>query len=69
MSCSLNLLFGDVAVAVAVVVFLSSLMAYTTRNTVNRLMRNELNLNPVVPRKVKGEINLYIELQEHIKLD
>ena len=39
-------------------------MAYTTRNTVNRLMR-------CGTRKIKGEINLhvYIELQEHIKLD
>ena len=44
-------------------------MAYTTRNTVDRLARNELNLNPVEQsRTIKGEINLYIELQEH-KLD
>ena len=43
---------------------LSRTMAYTTRNTVNRLARNKLNLNPVV----KGGRNPYIELQEH-KLD
>ena len=40
-------------------------MTYTTRNTVKRLARNELNLNPV---DSKEGINLYIELQEH-KLD
>ena len=43
-------------------------MAYTTRNTVNRLSHKEQDLNPVVPERSKGEINLYIELQEH-KLD
>ena len=46
-------------------------MAYTTHNTVNRLARKELRLSPVVPegtRMIKGEINLYIELQKH-KLD
>ena len=46
---------------------LSRTMAYTTRNTVNRLARKELYLNPVVPT-IKGAINLYIELQRH-KLD
>ena len=39
-------------------------MAYTTRNTVNRLARNELSTSTTM----KGEINLYIEVQEH-KLD
>ena len=43
-------------------------MAYTTCNTVNKIARNELKLNPVVLKKIKGGINLYIELQEH-KLD
>ena len=48
---------------------LSRTMAYTTRNTVNRLARKELYLNPVVPmRTIKGGIDLYIELQER-KLD
>ena len=28
-------------------------MAYTTRNTVNRLAREELDLNPVVPERSK----------------
>ena len=45
---------------------LSRTMAYTKRNTaVNTLARNELNLNPVVLKKMKGGINPYIELQEH----
>ena len=48
---------------------LSRTMAYTTRNTVNRIARKELNLNPVVLELSKEiEINLYIELQKH-KLD
>ena len=34
---------------------LSCTMAYTTRNTVNRLKRNELNLNPVVLERSKEE--------------
>ena len=32
---------------------LSRKMAYTIRNTVNRLTRNELNLNPVVLERSK----------------
>ena len=32
---------------------LSRRMAYTTRNTVNRLARKELDLNPVVPERSK----------------
>ena len=32
---------------------LSRTMAYTTRNTVNRLARNKLNLNPVVIQRSK----------------
>ena len=47
---------------------LSRTMAYTTRKTVNRLARNELNNEFRGTRKIKGGINLYIELQEH-KLD
>ena len=34
---------------------LSRTMAYTTRNTVNRLARKELYLNPVVPERSKEE--------------
>ena len=34
---------------------LSRTMAYTTRNTVNRLARNELNLNPVGLERSKEE--------------
>ena len=41
-------------------------LSRTTRNTVNRVARNELHSNPVVlERSIKGEINLYIDLQEH----
>ena len=47
---------------------LSRTMAYTMRITVNRLVRKELHLNPVVLEQPKGRINLYIELQKH-KLD
>ena len=32
---------------------LSRTMACTTRNTVNRLARKELHLNPVVPERLK----------------
>ena len=32
---------------------LSRTMAYTTRNTVNKVARNELNLNPVVLERSK----------------
>ena len=45
---------------------LSRTMAYTTRNTVNRLARK--HLNHVVSERTKGGINLYIELEKH-KLD
>ena len=41
-------------------------MAYTTGDTVNGLTCKELNLNTVVLDRSK---NLYIKLQEHIKLD
>ena len=44
---------------------LSRNMAYTTRNTVNRLARKEFNLNGCGTRTIKGERNLYIELQKH----
>ena len=47
---------------------LSRNMAYTTRDTVNRLARKEFNLNGCGTRTIKGERNLYIELQKH-KLD
>ena len=44
-------------------------MAYTTRNTFNRLARKELiNFKSRGIRTIKGERNLYIELQKH-KLD
>ena len=43
-------------------------MAYATRNRVNRLVRNELNFESCGTRKIKGGMNLYIELQER-KLD
>ena len=46
---------------------LSRTMAYTTRNTVNRLARKEL-YKSCGTRTIKGGINLYIELQKH-KLD
>ena len=46
---------------------LSRTMAYTTRNTVNRLARKEL-YKSCGTRAIKGGINLYIELQKH-KLD
>ena len=46
---------------------LSRTVAYTTRNTVNGLARVELDLNPGT-RTIKGEKNLYTELQKH-KLD
>ena len=49
---------------------LSRAMAYTTRNTVNRLARKEL-YKSCGTRTIKGGqggINLYIELQKH-KLD
>ena len=39
-------------------------MAYTTRNTVNRLARKEL-IKSCGTRTFKGERNLYIELQKH----
>ena len=41
---------------------LSQAMAYTTRNTVNRLARKELNPNPVVLKLSKEKENFYIEL-------
>ena len=44
---------------------LSRTMAYTTRNTVNRLARKQLHLNHVVSERTKGGINLYIELDKH----
>ena len=44
---------------------LSQTMAYTTRNTVNRLARKQLHLNHVVSEQTKGGINLYIELEKH----
>ena len=47
---------------------LSRTMAYTTRNTVNRLTRKQLHLNHVVSERTKGGLNLYIELEKH-KLD
>ena len=43
---------------------LSRTMAYTTRNTVNRLARKEL-YKSCGTRTIKGGINLYIELQKH----
>ena len=46
---------------------LSRTMAYTTRNTVNRLARKELNPNPVVLELSREKENFYIEL--HNKLD
>ena len=46
---------------------LSRTMAYTTRNTVNRLARKE-KFKSCGTRTIKGESNLYIELQKH-KLD
>ena len=46
---------------------LSLTMAYTTRNTVNRLARKELYPNPVVLELSKEKENFYIEL--HNKLD
>ena len=46
---------------------LSRTVAYTTRNTVNRLARKEL-YKSCGTRTNKGGINLYIELQKH-KLD
>ena len=46
---------------------LSRTMAYTTRNTVNRLERKEL-YKSCGTGTIKGGINLYIELQKH-KLD
>ena len=46
---------------------LSRTMAYTTRNTVNRLARKEL-YKSCATRAIKGGINLNIELQKH-KLD
>ena len=44
---------------------LSRTMAYTTRNTVNRLAREQLHLNHVVSERTKGGINLYIEIEKH----
>jgi len=44
---------------------LSRTMAYTTRNTVNRLAFKQLHLYHVVPEQLKGGINLYIELEKH----
>ena len=43
---------------------LSRTMAYTTRNTVNRLACKEL-YKSCGTRTIKGGINLYIELQKH----
>ena len=43
-------------------------MAYTTCNTVNRLVGKQLHLNYVVSERSKGGINLYIKLEKH-KLD
>ena len=45
---------------------LSRTMAYTTRNTVNRLARKQLHLNHVVSERTKGGINLYIKLEKHL---
>ena len=42
---------------------LSRTMAYTTRNTVNRLARKELYSCGTTT--IKGEINLYIEMHKH----
>ena len=39
---------GDTGIESMVLPGISLTMAYTTRNTVNRLARKELNLNPVV---------------------
>ena len=39
-------------------------MAYAIRNTVNRLARKELYLNPVVLERSNEELNLYIELHK-----
>ena len=39
---------------------LSRTVAYTTRNTVNRLTRKQLHLNHVVSERTKGGMNLYI---------
>ena len=44
---------------------LSQTMAYTTRNTVNRLARKQLHLNHGLSERTKGGINLYIELEKH----
>ena len=46
---------------------LSRTTAYTTRNTVNRLVRKEL-YKSCGTRTIKGGINLYFEIQKH-KLD
>ena len=43
---------------------LSRAMAYTRRNTVNRLARKEL-YKFCGAKTIKGGINLYIELQKH----
>ena len=43
-------------------------MAYTTRNTVNRLARKELNLNPVVLELSKEKELTYTSSSRH-KLD
>ena len=45
----------------------SRTMANTTRETVNRLARKQLQLNHVVPERPRGR-NLYIEQEKH-KLD
>ena len=45
----------------------SRTMAFTTRNTVNRLTRKQLHLNHVASERTEG-INLYIKLEKH-KLD
>ena len=34
-----------------------------------RFLRTLIIIIIIITRKIKGEINLYIELQEHIKLD
>ena len=44
---------------------LSRTMAYTTRNTANRLARAQLHLNHVVSERTKRGMNLCIELEKH----
>ena len=47
---------------------LSRTMAYTTRNTVNRLARKELNPNPVVLELSKEKEKIF-NIELHNKLD